>query len=87
MIPTFPSWFKQRQGRAESADDGKVLRLTAPNQGEAFISISQTDQGAWLASLRRNLDNSEEVKTDPVFANPQEAWEAAFELYRTHVVT
>jgi hypothetical protein len=83
--PILPSWFKQRQGKAEPAGDA-TYRLTAPNLGEWFISIRQADNGRWSASLRRTADGPEVAATPPELPRPVEAWEAAFELYRVNVV-
>jgi hypothetical protein len=85
--PVAPSWFKQRQGKAEPVTDGHVQRLTAPNLGESLIAISQNESGRWSASLRRKAEGPDEYSTPALFDTPEEAWEAAFELYRTHVVT
>src|SRR5262249_21773901 len=86
-VPVLPSWFKQRQGKAEPVADGLVQRLTAPNLEEAFIAISPKEKGQWSASVRRKQDGPDVANTDALFVRPEEAWEAAFELYRTHVVT
>ena len=63
-----------------------TYRLTAPNQGEAFIAIRQGDNGQWSAALRQTADGPDVVATESEFATPGEAWEAAFELYRTRVI-
>jgi hypothetical protein len=86
MALIVPSWFKQRQGKAEAAGSEQTYRLTAPNLGEAFVSIQQSEKDGWCASLRRSLEGPEEAVTEGPFATPGEAWEAAFELYRIHVV-
>ena len=80
-----PTWFKQRQAKAEPAGPDQ-FRLTAPNQGEAFIHIIPGENGLWSASLRQTAEGPALAATEPVFAKPQEAWEAAFELYRTQLV-
>src|SRR5262245_40200668 len=86
MQPTLPSWFKQRQAKAEAAGDN-TFRLTGPNLREAYISIRQAENGRWSAALRPAATEPETAVTEPVFEKPSAAWEAAFELYRSHVVT
>ena len=83
IVPPF--WFVQRQARAEPAG-ADTLRLTAPNLGEAFISIRQADNGRWSAALRQTADGPEVAATEGDYETPEDAWAAAFELYRTHVV-
>ena len=83
MQLVLPSWFKQRQGKAEPAGDN-AYRLIAPNQGEAFISIHPGD-GHWSAALRLAATGPD-VATAAGFEHPGNAWEAAFELYRTTVI-
>lgn len=83
LVPPF--WFKQRQGKAEPAGDS-TYRLTAPQQGEAFITIRPGDDGRWAAALRLAADGPDVAATPPQFRTPGEAWEAAFELYRQSLV-
>ncbi len=85
MQLVLPSWFKQRQGKAEPAGEN-TYRLTAPQQGEAFISIRPGDGGHWSAALRLSADGPDVASTAPEFEMPGNAWEAAFELYRTTVI-
>jgi hypothetical protein len=80
-----PTWFKQRQGKAEPAGTD-TYRLTAPNLAESFIQIRQAENGRWAAVLRQTADGPELAATETVFERPDEAWEAAFELHRTRVV-
>jgi hypothetical protein len=84
MEPVLPSWFKQRQGKAESAGDN-LFRLTAPNMGEAFIGIQANGDGAWSAFLRETAAG-EPVAQEGPFASPVDGWSAAFELYRSVLV-
>lgn len=86
MQPTLPSWFKYRQGKAEPAGEN-TLRLTAPNQQDAFISIRMGEGGRWSAVLRMTPDGPDVATTSPEFAKEVDAWEAAFELYRQVVIT
>jgi hypothetical protein len=85
MQPVPPSWFKQRQAKTEPAGDN-ILRLTGPNLGEAFICIRQGENNRWSAGLRLTADGSDVAATGPDFTKPSDAWDAAFELYRLHVV-
>src|SRR5262245_28792677 len=85
--PVVPSWFKQRQGKAEPVGDGHVQRLTAPNLGDAWIAITRNDNARWSASVGRKEGGTDLAATEATFATAQDAWEAAFELYRIHVVT
>lgn len=85
MSPLLPFWFKQRQGKAEEAGQD-TLRLYGPNMPEAFIATRKVDNGHWQAVLRLNADGPDLVTTTPEFDNTLEAWEAAFELFRGHVL-
>jgi hypothetical protein len=80
-----PSWFKYRQGKAEPAGTDKY-KLTAPNMPESFIAIRQGDNGRWAAALVSSADGPELAATSPEFDRPTEAWEAAFELHRGHLI-
>jgi len=85
MQPVPPQWFKLRQGKLEAAGTD-TFRLTAPQQQEAFISIHQAENGPWSASLCLSADGPAVAVTEPVFENAGDAWQAAFELYREHVI-
>jgi hypothetical protein len=85
MEPILPFWFKQRQGKAEPAG-ADTLRLTAPNQQEAFVSVRQDSAGRWGAALRVGGDGPEVAATSTTYATAQDAWDAAFELYRRELV-
>jgi hypothetical protein len=80
-----PSWFKYRQGNAEPAGE-HVYRLTAPNQEEAFLRVYQTDRGRWQAALRTTQDGPDLAVSAGTFELPTDAWDAAFELYRNHIL-
>jgi hypothetical protein len=79
-----PFWFKQRQCKAEPSGD-HTLRVSGPNLGEAYLSI-RPEGGRWRASLRLKADGPEVAVTEPDIPTEAEAWDAAFELYRTHVI-
>jgi hypothetical protein len=82
---TTPSWFNLRQGKTEPAGTD-AFRLTAPNLKPAWISIQKEDNGRWSAALRLGEESPPVAVTEPDSPSPEEAWEAAFELYRLHVV-
>lgn len=83
--PSPPSWFKGRQGTAEPAGEN-LYRLTAPNVSEAYIGIRLGSTGAWSGFFRRSADSPDEAVTAAEFENSQDAWQAAFELYRRHMI-
>lgn len=83
--PTLPFWFKQRQAKLEPAGENKY-KVVAPQAAEAYIGIRQADAGHWSAFLRNTADGDEVLATEPTFLHPGAAWEAAFELYRQHVI-
>lgn len=85
MQPVPPQWFKLRQGKIEPAGTD-TYRLSAPQQQEAFISVQQAENGRWSASLRMTADGPAVAATEPVLENAGDAWQAAFELYREHVI-
>jgi hypothetical protein len=86
MEPVPPFWFVQRQGKAEPAGVD-VLKLSAPNMKDAFISIYFGAAGLWYAALRQSPDGPDIAATPAEFAEREDAWQAAFELYRTYFVT
>jgi hypothetical protein len=85
MQPYLPFWFRQRQGKAEPIGENG-LRLTAPNMAEAFIGIEKDADSQWRPVLRRTADGENLASTATSYDSPQEAWEAAFEIYRETVV-
>jgi hypothetical protein len=80
-----PSWFKQRQAKAEPAG-ANTYRLFGPNLPECFLSIRRGPNGKWYGALRYEADGPDVAVTDAVFERDYEAWEAAFELYRVQVI-
>jgi hypothetical protein len=86
MPPTLPFWFKQRQCRAEPVDGERMLKVSGPNLGEAFLSVEQDKGGHWVAALRFAPEGEEAARTEAEIDSVQDAWRAAFELYRTHVI-
>ena len=86
MTPSPPFWFKQRQCKAEPADGGKMLKVSGPNLGEAYLYIQPMDNQRWRAGLRPAPNAADLRTTEAEMSSPREAWDAAFELYRTHVI-
>jgi hypothetical protein len=86
MLPNPPFWFKQRQAKAEPAGSDTILRLTGPNLPEAYVAIQEGAEGRWRAALRSTPDGDDLASTEPEFDTPADAWDAAFELYRTRVI-
>jgi hypothetical protein len=80
-----PTWFKQRQAKAEPAGEN-TYRLFGPNLPECFLSIRRGANGKWYGALRCEAEGPDIAVTEPVFDQEYEAWEAAFELYREYVV-
>jgi hypothetical protein len=85
MELTLPFWFKQRQGKAESAGPD-TYRLTAPNQREAFLGVRKDVEGHWRAALRHAAEGPDVAATTTAYDTPGEAWDAGFELYRRELV-
>jgi hypothetical protein len=83
--PVPPFWFLQRQGKAEAVGDN-TLRLTAPNLAETFLRVDRDDSGRFSASLRATADGPPLVTSDALYDREEDAWAAAFEMYRMHVV-
>ena len=86
MEPVAPFWFKQRQGSLEPAGE-EQYRLMAPQLPPAFIHLARGDNNLWTAGLRLAAEEPDVAVTDVQYDNRQDAWGAAFELYRNHLVT
>jgi hypothetical protein len=82
MALVTPFWFKQRQGKAEEAGPN-LYKITGPNMKEAFLGIRQGDNGRWHAFVRHQADGPDVAATTESRTTPYEAWEVAFEMYRT----
>jgi hypothetical protein len=80
-----PTWFKQRQAKAEPGGEN-TYRLFGPNLPECFLSIRRGANGKWQGALRCEAEEPDIGVTEPVFDQEYEAWEAAFELYRAYAV-
>jgi len=85
MQPVPPFWFQQRQAKMEPAGTN-TFRLTAPNQGEAFIFIERADNDHWSAGLKTAADGPVVTISCPVWESEEDAWASAFELCRNEVV-
>jgi hypothetical protein len=85
MTVSPPFWFKNRQCKAEPIGED-TLKVTGPNLGEAFLRIVKGDGGHYSAALRMTADGPDVAVTPPEICDAREAWDAAFELYRTHVI-
>ena len=77
-------WFKQRQCKAEPADG--LLKVTGPNLGEAFLHVAQDGDKGWKAGLRLQAAGPDVASTEAEMNSQAVAWDAAFELFRTHVI-
>src|SRR5689334_5853963 len=86
MSPIIPFWFKQRQCKAEPAGNDHTLKVSGPNLGEAFIGIAQGESRKWRAFMRTSAEGPDVAGTEPEFDNTADAWEVAFELFRTSVI-
>lgn len=80
-----PFWFKQRQAKAEEVGPD-LYKLSGPNLKEAFVGIRRADNGRWQAFLRTSADGEDLSATDAILETPYDAWEAAFEIYRNHMI-
>jgi len=81
--PVPPFWFKQRQAKCDSVGE-ESYKLTAPLLPESFIAIRRVE-GGWQAVLKPTADGSDTAVSGP-YAEPVDAWGAAFELFRAHVI-
>jgi hypothetical protein len=62
------------------------LRLAAPNLAEAFVGIQKTAEGTWAPVYNNSAEGVNLATSDISFDTSQEAWEAAFEVYREQLV-
>jgi len=69
----------------EPLEDG-VYRVTGPNLAEAFISVRSAADDRWAPVFRSSKDGPNLAESTPPLDTAREAWQAAFELYRTQVV-
>lgn len=85
MQPVTPFWFNMRQGKASAVNES-TLALTAPNLPESFVGVRKGENGRWSAILKKSADGPEVAASSPIYDRESEAWNAAFELFRTHLV-
>jgi hypothetical protein len=91
MTITAPFWVAQRQIKIESVND-TTLRLVGPQIPTYEISARPADESSgWVAALWQP-GGGEAVSTliqedESRRAEQADAWQAAFELYRRHVIT
>jgi hypothetical protein len=87
MTPTLPFWLVQRQVKTEPVNE-ETLRLIAPNLPAYEIGIKAVDAG-WSGVLYRPPGGEGErilIAESDTLAERDDAWDAAFELYRQHVI-
>ena len=63
-----------------------MVKVTGPNLGAAFLRIEKAVNGGWKAALRLSEDGPDVDATEPEIQTTKEAWNAAFELYRLHII-
>jgi hypothetical protein len=63
-----------------------MLKVTGPNLGDFYLRIQQEPNGRWRAALRSTPDGEDLARSDGECADAKAAWQAAFELYRTHLL-
>lgn len=85
MIPLRPSWFAQRQGKVEGLTEDSA-KLSAPNVPERFIGVRSASIQHWTGWLKESPDAEPIAATSVEYDNVTDAWNAAFELYRVHVI-
>lgn len=83
--PIQPFWFKQRQCKAEPVEGRQMLKVSGPNLVEAFIHVRREDS-RWKVGLRKSADGDDVATAESEKPSEHAAWDAAFELYRTHVI-
>lgn len=83
-----PFWMMQRQIKSESVDDN-TIRLTGPILPICEISVLPVSVGpGYRIAIDRVTEESKTpvVQTEVPFDSETAAWQAAFELYRQHVI-
>jgi len=86
MEVTPPFWFKQRQCKYEPAGSENTLKVSGPNLSDAYISIRPGPNQLWQAELRLSPDGPVVAATPAEIPDVRAAWDAAFELYRSHMI-
>ena len=85
--PIIPFWFKQRQCKLEPQADGRTLKVSGPNLREAYLSVRAVSPESWEAALRLDPAGPDVATAAAEEPSEKSAWNAAFELYRTHIIT
>lgn len=85
MIIDVPQWMRQRQVKTEELGTGQ-FKATGPNLPESVFGVRVGESLRWQAYLKKTADGPDVAATGDEFPSPHEALDAAFELYRTHVV-
>lgn len=83
-----PFWMLQRQITSETVDD-HTLRLIGPILPTCEIGVLPVAKGpGHRVAIDRVTDAGKAtvVQTEVPFENESAAWQAAFELYRQHVI-
>src|SRR5437764_3016056 len=80
MALVLPSWFKQRQCKAEEVGPN-LYRLTGPNLREAFIRIEKVD-GGWKAAMRLTAEGPDVLVSQEQLPTEYKAWSTSFAHYR-----
>jgi len=80
-----PQWMRQRQVRTDELATGQ-FKATGPNLPEAVFGVRVGESLRWQAYLKNAADGPDVAATAEEFPSAAEALDAAFELYRTHIV-
>lgn len=88
--PSLPFWLVQRQAKVEPTGENALL-LKAPNLPPYQVAIRQAPDGqGWMAALHQAPAEGQEkplvAESSFPLPDPVTAWDAAFELYRQHVI-
>jgi hypothetical protein len=84
-LPILPFWFKQRQCKAEPHGGEQMLKVSGPNLPEAYVHV-RSDDGRWTGGLRTQPEGPDIATAAADEPTEQAAWNAAFELYRQHLI-
>jgi hypothetical protein len=79
-----PFWVPQRQIKVEEVGRGQ-WKLSGPNLPDGVLSVRIGANLRWQAVLHDH-SGAERGATACEFATPADASDAAFELYRTHMI-
>jgi hypothetical protein len=89
VSPTLPFWMRQRQIVAEPVNEHTV-RLTGPILPACEVTVQpggNAENASYLLRVEKVSDAGKEVLAEATSSLPrEEAWQAAFELYRQQVI-